>query len=228
MNEIWIILIVFAAIGVAVWFLFFRGEKGENDRVDVVQPGSYSTEYGTRSLKGVQIYSSRPIDSRVPALADAGLDTLFAAARSYGYLQGLDHSSYIVSLHPRSSRCQNPGFLIDAGSSSPWDQTEWDKDKRPGKALLCVAGMLPPITIVEAQQTSSYLMQVVDDLNIIETVVRFEGEHWILLTNDNERYKATAGVHAHPLLPDLDKGEMAASNKMNCRSYGNRSVLLSN
>lgn len=181
----------------------FDGDEG-------VQPGQYSTNYAIQSPQGVTIYSGRPINSQIPPLAEEGLKkVLRIASERYGYTQGLSIGAYQVALHPRSSKCINAGFLLIADGSplypNGWDNhPTYDKDPKAGRVRLCVAGMIPPVTIFEAVSSESYLLIVVDDVGIMPTITRFESEHWLTLLNDIEKYKQTAGVHAHPILPDKD------------------------
>ena len=172
---------------------------------DEVFDGGYSTKNKAMSPKGATVYSATKIDPRIPPLVDEGADRLASATKAV-YQQSIPHPNFVAALQPRSSRCQNPGFLID-GTGSPWDQTEWDKDPRPGHVLLCVAGMLPPIQVwLATTPVTTALMFVVDDVGIMPTIISYEGEHWALLFFDTDKYLATAGVHAHPLIVPKTEG----------------------
>ncbi len=151
---------------------------------------------------GVKVRSDRPINERLFSDIDAGLSDTFATASTppehYDGFQR--HSAYTVGLFPRSSLCQQAGFTIRADGSE-WDGTDYDKDPRPGRVLLCIAGIAGQYaTGMSGTVGGSRGMLVVEDADIMRTIIRFEAEHEVLFEVDEARYDATSGVHAHPLL----------------------------
>ncbi|QYO67503.1 hypothetical protein [Leptolyngbya sp. 7M] len=146
--------------------------------------------------------SNSRIDPSLLAPIDAGLTKAFNIARAApnNYLNVQTHTQFTVGLWPRSGKCINPGFLIRA-DGSPWDGTEFDKDPKPNKVLLCIAGIAGQYGANSGgDPTGTYGMLVVDDLSIMDTIIWFEAEHEILLGVDLNRWLATAGVHSHPIM----------------------------
>lgn len=151
------------------------------------------------TAKGVRVMSASNIDDSLLPKIDEGLDKLFRIATSApnNYQVNVGHNGYKVWLFPRSPKCINPGFLVNA-DGSPYDNGEFDKDPRPGVVRVCAAGMMV--------DGLSFGMLVVDDLATMATIVRYEGEHIILLHHDPDRFAATMyhTDNSHPIMPDMD------------------------
>ena len=160
--------------------------------------GGYYTDVTTRSPGGALITSRYEISPATGISADRAFNELFRIARQYNYTEAMSIPAYQVHLFDRSPMCITPAFLLRA-NGSPWDQTDYDKDRKPGKVLLCAAGMT----------LSPWSMLIVDDAATVETIVRYEGEHLILIHNDQDRWEATIGIHAHPILPDKQTDRIA-------------------
>lgn len=178
---------------------FSLGFRGCGDKDDGVYRGSYSTKNRAKTPKGVNVVSANKINTALFPLIDAGIDTLYAAARTEGY-PGLSHSAFTVALFPRSPECINPGFLV-AANGSVYDQTEWDKDTRPWYVTLCAAGLHP----------GGNVMIVADDSSHMHNIVNWEGEHVVLLNFDSARWAATSGLHNHPIFGQSLTGTEAQS-----------------
>lgn len=156
--------------------------------------GSYSTKHSARTNGGTQVYSKEKIDTSLLPLIYQGLYTLAYTTELEGY-QPMDMSEFIVALFATDKRCQNPGFVIRA-DGSPWDGTEYDKDPRPGKVLICAAGLHPGSNVMVVAAARSHM----------HIITQFEGEHIVLLNRDLERWQATMGVHAHPIFRQSPDG----------------------
>ena len=160
--------------------------------------GEIYEKHRTITAKGVQVRSGQEIPTALLPEIDAGLDDLFriAAGPPNGYAGFSTHANYTVWLMPRSPKCVNPSFLIDA-SHTVYEGSEWDKNPDPEICELCVAGML----ILNGTLPG---MMVADDLGQMRTIVRYEGEHNLLLEVDRERFAATQyhiGPNSgHPIL----------------------------
>lgn len=186
------------------------------------------------SPKGVQICSGNSISNNVPAIVDQQLDDLFKIAgngqtNSSGTNNyhacpngGFDgtrtcfstHATYYVWLIPRAPACVNPGFTENADGSG-YDETysddpanHWDKDPRPGHTLLCVAGFMAVgggKGLPAEQAIGLPGMAVVDAVDQMP-IVRYEGEHNLLVQVDPNRYAATQYHYGnnggHPILGD--------------------------
>jgi hypothetical protein len=186
--------------------------------------GSMSDKVVRVTPKGVSVHSAKSISDAQISAVDAGLDRLFTIAQespnNYRPCPGPvpcfnTFASYIIWLLPRSPLCVNPGFT-EVVYSDPWpngyDETytddpanHWDKDPRAGSTLLCVAGFMTRkgATVYDPGMPG---MGVVDDVGQLATIVRYEGEHNVLLEVDPPRYAATQyhyGANGgHPILGD--------------------------
>lgn len=163
------------------------GFRGCGDKNDGVYTGTWSRKNSARTAKQVQVYSENKINTSLFPSIDQGIDRLAETAILEGY-QPMAHPEFVVALFPRSPKCISPGFLIRADGST-WDGTEYDKDPKQGKVLLCAAGLHPGMNV----------MIVADDLSHMANIVQFEGEHITLLHRDVDRWIATSGIHAHPI-----------------------------
>jgi hypothetical protein len=94
------------------------------------------------------------------------------------------------------------------------DPNGWDKDPRPGHTMICVAGFM---TRVGAKPDGFDLggdgMAIVDgDTQTMLNVVRYEGEHNLLLEVDKAKFAATqyhtGSNGGHPILPDPSTGQL--------------------
>lgn len=179
--------------------------------------GALSDKYQERTAKGADVHSGKKIDPQALIAVDAGLDRLFqiAAAPPNNYSGFLLNNSYTIWLLPRSPQCVNPGFtelVYSDPAPNGYDETytdsptnHWDKDPRPGHTLLCVAGFMV-LKGGGQGQAGSPGMAVVDDLGLLPTIVRYEGEHNLLFQVDEPRFAATQyhyGTNGgHPILGD--------------------------
>lgn len=160
--------------------------------------GQWKVKAKAETPKGVKVEStSKAIDPRILPEIDKGLDRLFEIASNapYNYKLKHTHKDYQVTLFPRSPKCDTPG-MITTSYQPAFDQTEWDKDPRPGHTALCFAGAL----MTHAQGTMPGMI-VVDNIGIMAEIVHWEGEHNVLLYHDPIKFNATKGNHNHPLLP---------------------------
>lgn len=147
-----------------------------------------------------------PINPALFPLIDEGLTNVRnRAAGPPNYYQNIPvPPQFTVGLFPRSDKCQDPGFTTRLPDGNEWDGTIYDKDPRPSKVLLCVAGLAPAYAESQGGVTNpafAYGMLVVNDAGIMRQIVDFEAEHEILFCCDISKWWATAGVHAHPLIP---------------------------
>lgn len=177
--------------------------------------GRASLKHSAVSPKGVRIYSLREIDPAIPFSIDAGLDKAFAIASAApnNYEGFSTHSSYTVYLWPRSSKCLNPAIYQFWDRTTVYDQTEFDKDPRPGKTGLCFAG-IQRFQGSASQPTNPNIrpgMLIVDDRATAETITWYEAEHNILIQCDYQRWIATMNLHDHPI---LGNGSAAVSPSM--------------
>lgn len=174
--------------------------------------GSLYENVKKNTAKGVRVMSANNIDDSLLPKIDEGLDKLFRIATSApnDYPVSVGHNGYKVWLFPRSPKCIDPAFLVNA-DGSPYDNTEWDKDQRPGVVRVCAAGMMV--------DGNNYGMLVVDDLATIPTIVRYEGEHIVLLHHDPDRFSATMyhTDNSHPIMPDAD-GSFASDDLQNVKN----------
>lgn len=173
------------------------------DDKDGVFTGGASNKYQATTAKSVRVKSGQKLNAGIFARIDAGLDRLFEIAESKpnNYQVDNKHNAYDVWLFPRSLKCDNPA-IITSIYAAEWDQhPDFDKDKRPGKTLICFAGMMFRGGNGTPQQTTPGML-VVDDAGVMETIVRYEGEHNVLLEEDYPRFLETIGPHQHPLLGD--------------------------
>ena len=168
------------------------------DRGTIARAESYTGDrfnYFTETPNGARVASvNRP---RVEALRaiDAGLSSLFAAARRNNYRARLNYSDYVVFI-ARADRTRDstgaysPDMAFDAGyyAGSVYD--------RGGK--IYAAGMVSsynPGALVIAEHER--------DWQRMADVVRYEGEHLVLYHNDRRRFQETADhtrSGAHPIL----------------------------
>jgi hypothetical protein len=179
--------------------------------------GALSDKYQAKTAKGADVHSGKKIDPQALVAVDAGLDRLFeiAAAPPNNYSGFTLNDTYTIWLLTRAAACVNPGFteiVYSPAWPDGYDETytddpanHWDKDPRPGSTLLCVAGFMA-LKGGGNGVPGSPGMGVVDDLAQLPTIVRYEGEHNLLLQVDSERYAATQyhyGANGgHPILGD--------------------------
>lgn len=204
MNN-FLITLPFVLVGlILLWFLLKRPQKRES----FVK--ALPTDRKVKTPKGTTVYYDvdKPTTQKLEAI-DRGLDTLFdIASRVYGYKNFSTHRSYHVWLAPKSDRCETPGFLVRDDSQKPyplgWDGSVYDKDPRPGKTELCVAGFMLLLNRMPG-------MVVVDDLTVLESAVRNEGEHNLLYEVDIRKFAETQFVHDHPILPDVGESSVVST-----------------
>lgn len=163
--------------------------------------------YRGNTPKGARVYSyMADVSAECRRLIDEGMQRTFDIARKYGYSEGMSHDQYLVSVWPRSNKCEQPGFLRESlkvlvvGQDAPpsYDQGPYDKDPRPGFIQLCVAG--------EFRMFNNKLaISVVDDPAMTFNAARYEAEHAVLWMNDPQKYSDTADHSqggGHPILTD--------------------------
>jgi hypothetical protein len=195
-----LIVILIALLGTACPKKKGSGEEGFTGRL----PYKISAD----TTLGINVRSERAINSLLLPSIDAGWSKAMriAAEPPNNYPRPEipvpipEHRQATVGLWERSPKCINPGFLIRA-DGSPWDGTEFDKDPRPGKVLLCIAGIAGQYSnSVGNEPGGTYGMLVVDDPGLMETIVWYEAEHEILKGVHASRWESTAGIHAHPIM----------------------------
>jgi hypothetical protein len=185
----------------------------------------------THSAKGVQIFGWDRVTPEQSSAVDKGLEDLFriASAPPNNYSGFGTHSEYIAYLLPWSHvgqgkyGCVTPGFLNDVGVQPPapdgYDETytdspdnHWDKDPRPKYTMLCVAGFMARKGAT-GESIGQPILAVVSDMSILARIIRFEGEHALLLEVDVDRFVATQyhyGTNGgHPIMPDTDGNLMS-------------------
>lgn len=176
------------------------------DSSDGVFRGTLSEKKKSVTAKGVKVGSATKINPALLPLIDQGIDDLFriAAAPPNNYAIPISHPDFKVWLFPRSNKCINPAFLVDA-TGSPYEGSEWDKNPDPNKCEICAAGM----TIFH---TNGPGMLVVDDPGIMRTIVRYESEHGLLFYVDRVRFSAT--MYHPPPHPILGEGDALAASEV--------------
>lgn len=179
-----------------------------------VYRGSFRTDNEAKTPKGVRVVSGQRIDASILPIIDAQLDDLFAIASAapYNYSGFSTHAAYMVAVFPRSNLCQEPAFLIDA-TGSPYEGSEWDKDPSPTRCLLCAAG-LTFRNGASPNSVGSPGMVVTADGIKSTPIVRYEGEHNLLVEVDREKFNATqyhTGTNGgHPILPSPTTGQLVS------------------
>lgn len=153
---------------------------------------------------GINVWSMKEIDKNLLPLVEEGAKDVTRIARdSYAYKNALDVSKFRVHLFRPNKLCENPGFTV-RGDGSVYDGTQWDKDARPGKVLLCIAG----INIDE----NNMEVAVSAHEKITREATRFEFEHAVIYHNDKLYWQDTIYhvTKGHPLLEDKPKpGEVS-------------------
>lgn len=196
-------------VGVLCLLFLACGDGGGNPGGSTPSPeftGALPNRVSAATPRGVLVMSNDPIDASLFASIDAGLDDVRtrAAGPPNNYANVPVHSQFTVGLFPRSNKCIDPGFTVRMPDGHPWDGTVYDKDPQAGRVLLCVAGLAPAYANNQGginDPSFSYGMLVVNDAGIMRQIVDFEAEHEILFCCDINKWWATAGVHAHPLIP---------------------------
>lgn len=171
------------------------------DKDKGVYDGQWKIKDRTVSPKGVAVHSSyAKVNPAILPEIDKGLDKVFEIASNppYNYQLRHTHKDYLVTVFPRSPKCMSPGMITTAYQPA-WDQTEYDKDDRPGHTALCFAGAM----MLQNQATKPGMI-VVDSVAIMAQIVRFEGEHNVLAFHDIQKFIQTKDNHSHPLLPDAN------------------------
>ena len=165
----------------------------------VLKMGSLPNKVKSSTAAGVRVQSNQPVSEAVKTKIDAGISKAFATAEAEpnNYSGFKRHDTYTVWLMPRSSKCTQAGFLIDA-SGTEYEGSYWDKDPSPNRCLICAAGMM----LTHNFQPG---MILVDDAATVENAARFEAEHNILWEVDMLRFAATQfhqEGQGHPILGD--------------------------
>ena len=168
------------------------------DRGTIARAESYTGDrfnFFTETPNGVRVVSvNRPRAEALRAI-DAGLASLFAAARRNNYRARLNYSDYVVFIARAdrthdSTGAYSPDMAFGAGiyAGSVYE--------RGGQ--IYAAGMVSsysPATLVVAEHER--------DWQRMADVVRYEGEHLVLYHNDRRRFQETADhtrSGAHPIL----------------------------
>lgn len=195
-----ILITLFLLCIVATGFKCNKGTPGIPEK-DIFK-GKLSNDKLFTTAAGATIASARDINPDFGPLVDGGLSDLFriAAAPPNNYdVSSMSARLYRVWLIRRSTHCENPAFLVDA--TPYYEGSEWDKDPSPERSLICAAGM----TIMQGNPITGAGMVITDDMGIMRTIVRYEGEHSLLFYLDAARYEATK-YHdqgsGHPILGD--------------------------
>lgn len=151
---------------------------------------------------GAKIGWNKSINPAFGPLVDGGLSDLnwIASSPPNNYdVSDMPASRFTVWLFKRSSFCINPAFLVNA-TGTPYEGSEWDKDPSPNRCLVCAAGM----TIFKGYPNPhSPGMVITDDMSIMRTIVRYEGEHGLLFFKDPLRFSQTiyhTDGQGHPIL----------------------------
>lgn len=197
---------------------------GSGSSDDGVFKGVTHDKYKVNTPKGIYVYSDRPINTALFAEFDKGLDNLFriAAAPPYNYSGFSLHNTYHIWIFPRSPLCENPAFLVDA-TGSPYEGSEWDKDPSPSRCVLCAAGMMRTYDGIRNPQggvpgLGQPGMIITDDIGIAANIVRYEGEHNVLIQVDREKFNATqyhTGTNGgHPILPDPQTNQLVSPHEL--------------
>lgn len=198
-----------AVFGAAVFFLACPFKSKEQ-----YFRGSYRVKDETRTAQGVRVQGVNKVQAAALPMIDRGLARAFAIAEAppNNYRVRFRHSTYTVVTYPRSSVCTEPGIATDMYQKD-WDQTDFDKDRRPGHTLICFAGVMFRTGAGDGSLGTPGML-IVDDLRTTETIVWYEAEHNILLEEDQPRYVATAGVHDHPIMGHGAETKLAASEDL--------------
>lgn len=177
---------------------------------DGVFRGKLFEKHSAKTPKGIPVHSGDAISQDVLPRIDAGIDKLFriAAAPPNSYdVSDMTHSYFNVWLYRRAPSCTDAAFLVEA-TGSPYADTIWDKDPRPGHAMVCAAGM--------NVNEEGGGMVLVNDVDMLETVARYEGEHLLLYRKDRKRWTDTmyhADGTGHPLLGE-EQGTASHKNEV--------------
>jgi hypothetical protein len=196
--------------------------------------GALSDHIIRKTQKGASVHSAKAISDAQLSGVDQGLDKLFRIASNppYNYKGFNLHPAYTVWLLSRDARCVNPGFteiVYSDPAPNGYDETytdspanHWDKDPRTGSTLLCVAGFMAR-TGATADGVGSPGMGVVDDVEQLPTITRFEGEHNLLLEVDLDKFTATQyhyGANGgHPILQDSDGSLVAEQSPIEMKGF---------
>lgn len=196
MNKVVLSLLILTFVATG-----FKCDKngGEDD-------GVYNgTTYNTHQIKSPQQATlSAKFQPQVSwgPLVDQGIANLnrIASAPPNNYdVSDMPASRYTVYYFPRSSKCENPAFLVNATGTS-YEGSQWDKDPSPKRCIVCAAGLT---FMVGYPIPHSPGMVITDDVGIMSTIVWFEGEHGFLWFKDPDRYNATAyhdENNGHPIM----------------------------
>jgi hypothetical protein len=172
---------------------------------DGVFTGKLRKDNEAKTPKGITVYSGWRLDPSLFDAYDRGLEKNFRIAKQRipDYpLEAPRFDQYTIWEFPRSEKCQAPAFLVSSQFDLAWDQTEYDKDDRPGWVLLCAAGMM----IRNGDRGLTPGMVIAQDASHAENIVWFEAEHNELLDFWRSKYEETAGQHGHPILGDESVG----------------------
>lgn len=188
--------------------------SGSGSNADVYN-GRLYTEKSAKTANGVSVFDNarNGVDASMLPEVDKGFDKLFRVATEvYNYPISNDFSGLRVFLQPRSSRCEQAGFLVLAPN---YAGTEYDK----GGGTICAAGLT---------DIGNSAIIIVNDFATTATICRYEGEHWILYHVDPDKYLATqthSNGAGHPILPDSQgqKRKPASENGLSF-VYGNVNI----
>jgi hypothetical protein len=191
MNSTAIIITILFVAGLAAfiyWYMAIRGKDQSEFK------GKLPNNYKRNSPKGVLVYSEQVITDDQLVTIDAGLDATFRLAeREYPGKTFSRHSAYVIYLWPPSKHCTDPSIYQVFNVGPPYDQGEYDKDPRVGKAGICYAGRMIRTNGVSPGAIVS------SDPTILFNAVAFECEHNVLREVDMPRYSETSALHNHPI-----------------------------
>lgn len=172
------------------------GEKG----VDVWDAGVVFNNPRGQTPAGSKVYAKFSLTDQNLRDTDAGIkftqDIIRAEYKdslALKFLKGPE--MYHIDYYKKNSLCIEQGFIITAYAmaGNGWlDQSEWDKDKRPGYIAVCAAGKYGL-----KEMTYHYLSLVVGNVKI---AAQYEAEHACLFDVDQPRFSATSSDHYHPIL----------------------------
>lgn len=213
--NIWIWIGIIAVVAVIV-VLFLR-----NKRIGSFKPGGMfgadPSVFNRRVIfedrghtpAGRKVWAFHNPSESARQLADDGIRRTHEIARNvYGYSGFRDN--YSIGFFPRSNVCEQAAFLIeqDVEPGTNYDGSIYDKDPRPGKLRLCVAGMFELVNLEP-------VMFVVDDPAMTLNAAAYEAEHAVLLDADRDKFIETQyhQTGGHPILPDTRARNLTFQHK---------------
>lgn len=191
-------LAIAGLLGFIIFLIIFKRTSGSpnDDPSDFAATVFHPSHRVGTTPKGAAVFSYMPrVSGATMERIDAGMQRTFdIVRRHHGYTNALNHSDYWVSVWPRSSKCEGPGFLMSGSAMGQggYDGTDYDKDPRPGFFTICVAGEFRVKHEGDSPASPRHLaISVVDDPEMTFNAARAETEHGVALENDPELYGRT-------------------------------------